>query len=61
MNTSALLTAISGQWDARIVPQLIDYIRIPAKSPHFGQRWEADGHIERVIGLAEAWVSKQRG
>jgi hypothetical protein len=33
MNTSALLTAISGQWDARIVPQLIDYIRIPAKSP----------------------------
>ena len=54
MNHSTLLSAIRGQWDADIVPQLTDYIRIPAKSPHFDPQWERHGHIERVIGLAHA-------
>ena len=59
MNAEHILTAISSQWDAEIVPQLTEYIRIPAKSPHFDPRWEANGHIERAIGLAQAWVAKQ--
>ena len=59
MNATTLLSAISAQWDDDIVPQLIDYMRIPAKSPHFDPQWEANGHIERVIRLAEAWVKKQ--
>jgi acetylornithine deacetylase/succinyl-diaminopimelate desuccinylase-like protein len=59
MDASALVSAISTQWDAEIVPQLTDYIRVPAKSPHFDARWEAHGHIERVVRLAEAWVKRQ--
>jgi acetylornithine deacetylase/succinyl-diaminopimelate desuccinylase-like protein len=59
MNATTLLSTISSQWDAEIVPQLTDYIRIPAKSPHFDPAWAANGHIERVIRLAEAWVKKQ--
>ena len=59
MNTTTLLSSLSAQWDAEIVPQLTDYVRIPAKSPHFDPQWEAHGHIERVIRLAEAWVRKQ--
>jgi len=59
MNPTTLLSAISKQWDAEIVPQLTDYVRIPAKSPHFDPQWEPNGHIERVICLAEAWVRKQ--
>jgi acetylornithine deacetylase/succinyl-diaminopimelate desuccinylase-like protein len=59
LNPSTLLSAISTQWDVEIVPQLTDYVRIPAKSPHFDPQWEAHGHIERVIQLAEAWVKKQ--
>lgn len=59
MNHSTLLSAIRAQWDTDIVPQLTDYIRIPAKSPHFDPQWESHGHIERVIGLAHAWVRKQ--
>jgi acetylornithine deacetylase/succinyl-diaminopimelate desuccinylase-like protein len=58
MNTK-LLSSVSTQWDAEIVPQLTDYVRIPAKSPHFDPQWEANGHIERVIRLAEGWVKKQ--
>jgi acetylornithine deacetylase/succinyl-diaminopimelate desuccinylase-like protein len=59
VNPTTLLAAISNQWDTDIVPQLTDYVRIPAKSPHFDSQWEANGHIERVIRLAEAWVKKQ--
>jgi acetylornithine deacetylase/succinyl-diaminopimelate desuccinylase-like protein len=59
MNTMTLLSSVSTQWDASIVPQLTDYVRIPAKSPHFDPQWEANGHIERVIRLADAWVKKQ--
>jgi acetylornithine deacetylase/succinyl-diaminopimelate desuccinylase-like protein len=47
------------QWDDEIVPRLTDYIRIPAKSPHFDPAWKAHGHIERVVGLAEAWARAQ--
>ena len=59
MNANALAAAIARHWDQEIVPQLVDYIRIPAKSPHFDPQWKANGHIERVIGLAEAWVRRQ--
>ncbi|MGH8712859.1 MAG: M20/M25/M40 family metallo-hydrolase, partial [Casimicrobiaceae bacterium] len=59
MNHATLLSAICAQWDKDIVPQLTDYVRIPAKSPHFDPHWQAHGHIERVIRLAQAWVRKQ--
>jgi acetylornithine deacetylase/succinyl-diaminopimelate desuccinylase-like protein len=59
VNPTTLVTGIALQWDQDIVPQLTDYIRIPAKSPHFDPEWAAHGHIERVIRLAEAWAKKQ--
>ena len=54
-----LSKTISRTWNDSIVPQLVEYIRSPAKSPHFDPQWEAHGHIERVIRLAEAWVRGQ--
>ena len=54
-----LAARIERQWDADIVPQLVDYIRIPAKSPHFDAQWAQNGHIERAIRQAEAWVRAQ--
>ena len=60
MNSPGLLSTVSAQWDDDIVAQLTEYVRIPAKSPHFDPQWKAHGHIERVIGLAQAWVKKQR-
>ncbi len=59
MNPTTLAAGIATQWDQDIVPQLTNYIRIPAKSPHFDPQWAANGHIERVIRLAEAWAQKQ--
>jgi len=59
VDSAHILSAVSTQWDTEIVPQLTEYIRIPAKSPHFDPQWQSSGHIERAIRLAEAWVSKQ--
>jgi acetylornithine deacetylase/succinyl-diaminopimelate desuccinylase-like protein len=59
MNPTTLAAGIATQWEEQIVAQLTDYIRIPAKSPHFDPQWEHSGHIERVIQLAERWAKKQ--
>ena len=50
---------IGRHWDSEIVPRLVEYIRIPAKSPHFDAAWEAHGHIERAIQLAHEWARLQ--
>lgn len=47
-------------WDEEIVPALTDYIAIPAKSPMFDADWENNGHIERVLTQAAAWVESRR-
>ncbi len=46
-------------WDEAIVPALIDYISIPAKSPLFDADWQSHGHIDRVIRDAAQWVERQ--
>jgi hypothetical protein len=43
---------IDRHWDDEIVPQLIDYIRIPAKSPHFDPDWKKHGHIDAAVEQA---------
>ena len=60
MPAADLATAIASHWDDDIVAQLTDYVRIPAKSPHFDPDWKKNGHIDRVIALAEAWVRRQK-
>ncbi len=59
MDTANARRHIDTLWDTEIVRQLTDYIRIPAKSPHFDPQWEASGHIERVVQLAFAWARAQ--
>jgi hypothetical protein len=34
---------VSGLWDEEIVPQLVEYIRIPNKSPMFDPDWVEHG------------------
>jgi acetylornithine deacetylase/succinyl-diaminopimelate desuccinylase-like protein len=50
---------ISLKWDDDIVPKLVDYIRIPCKSPHFDVDWAANGHIDAAVALAEHWSRAQ--
>jgi acetylornithine deacetylase/succinyl-diaminopimelate desuccinylase-like protein len=57
---TAFEARIDRQWNDEIVPQLIDYIRIPAKSPHFDPQWREHGHIEAAVEQARRWVESQR-
>jgi acetylornithine deacetylase/succinyl-diaminopimelate desuccinylase-like protein len=59
LDSSALAAFVSRKWDEEIVPRLIDYIRIPCKSPHFDPDWAAHGHLEAAVRLAEAWCRAQ--
>jgi acetylornithine deacetylase/succinyl-diaminopimelate desuccinylase-like protein len=52
------MTQIAKFWDEAIVPALVDYIRIPAKSPHFDKEWARHGHIEAAVKLAADWCRK---
>ena len=52
------MSRIAGFWDEAIVPALVEYIRIPAKSPHFDADWEKNGHIDAAVALAAEWCRK---
>src|SRR5574341_538537 len=49
------MTRIARFWDEAIVPALVEYIRIPAKSPHFDKDWAQHGYIEAAVTLAADW------
>jgi acetylornithine deacetylase/succinyl-diaminopimelate desuccinylase-like protein len=52
------MSRIAQFWDDAIVPALVEYIKIPAKSPHFDKAWEKNGHIDAAVKLAEGWCRK---
>ena len=52
------MTPIAKFWDEEIVPALVDYIRIPAKSPHFDPDWARHGHVEAAVKLAADWCRR---
>lgn len=46
-------------WDDEIVPRLIEYIRIPNKSPAFEPDWAALGHMEKAVELLAGWAREK--
>ena len=60
LNAALAQSQVTRQWDDVIVPQLKDYIAIPAKSPSFDPDWAQHGHIDTVMRNAAAWVESQK-
>lgn len=50
---------VNRQWDEEIVPKLIDYIRIPNKSPSFDPDWQQHGYMEEAVTLVEDWCKSR--
>ena len=46
-------------WGDSIVPELVEYIKIPAKSPHFDADWEKNGYIEDAVQQIFGWCKAQ--
>ena len=59
MDHKKLLPFVSDVWDKDIVPQLVDYIRIPCKSPAFDKEWAAAGHMQKAVDLIAGWCKAQ--
>ena len=57
---AALAAHAERAWDERIVPALVDYIAVPAKSPMFDADWARHGYLERVVRDAAAWVEGRK-
>ncbi|HKN78080.1 MAG TPA: M20 family metallopeptidase [Lysobacter sp.] len=50
---------VEGKWDDDIVPRLVEYIRIPNKSPMFDADWVKNGYMDDAVKLMEAWAKAQ--
>ncbi|WP_242110858.1 M20 family metallopeptidase [Luteimonas aquatica] len=50
---------VSEKWDDDIVPQLVEYIRIPNKSPMFDSDWVEHGYMDDAVKLMESWARAQ--
>ncbi|NYF20182.1 acetylornithine deacetylase/succinyl-diaminopimelate desuccinylase-like protein [Xanthomonas sp. JAI131] len=59
MDSAKIDRFLSEKWDDDIVPQLVDYIRIPNKSPMFDADWVANGYMDDAVRLMERWARAQ--
>lgn len=55
-----LKTFIDHAWDASIIPALIEYIKIPNKSPAFDADWKKHGHMDKAVQLMVDWCNKHK-
>jgi hypothetical protein len=60
MDTSRTDRLVSEAWDGDIVPQLVEYIRIPNKSPMFDADWQKHGHMDAATDMLADWARKQQ-
>jgi acetylornithine deacetylase/succinyl-diaminopimelate desuccinylase-like protein len=43
-------------WGDEVIPTLVEYIRIPNKSPSFDPDWVAHGYMDEAVALFERWA-----
>jgi acetylornithine deacetylase/succinyl-diaminopimelate desuccinylase-like protein len=51
--------SIDRLWKNSITDELVEYIRIPAKSPHFDADWEKNGYIDDAVEHIARWCREQ--
>jgi acetylornithine deacetylase/succinyl-diaminopimelate desuccinylase-like protein len=55
LDVSSARRFIEETWDRSIVPTLVEYVKIPNKSPAFDCDWKRNGHMDRAVELIAAW------
>jgi len=56
MDHKKLASYIGTLWDDAVIPTLVDYIRIPNKSPAFDPDWARHGYMRDAVSLFEHWA-----
>ena len=59
MDTAKTERFVADTWDGDIVPQLVEYIRIPNKSPMFDAKWRENGYMDDAVKLLAGWAKAQ--
>ncbi len=59
MDTTKVFKFVDEVWEKDLVPQLVDYIRIPCKSPDFDPEWKEAGHMQRAVEMIREWCERQ--
>ncbi len=56
MKTEQIETFCEQVWETSIIPELVDYIRVPNKSPMFDPDWEQHGYMEQIVQQFVNWA-----
>lgn len=59
MQLDQATTTIDKLWQESITDELVEYVRIPAKSPHFDPDWQKNGYIDEAIEHIARWCREQ--
>jgi acetylornithine deacetylase/succinyl-diaminopimelate desuccinylase-like protein len=54
-----LQSHVHQNWGDAIVPSLVDYIRIPNKSPAYDADWAKHGYMSDAVRLMETWARER--
>ena len=60
MNLADLKHFTDRKWDEDLLPRLVDYVKVPAKSPGFDASWAAHGYLQGVVQSAYLWSAAQK-
>ncbi|HVV32710.1 MAG TPA: M20/M25/M40 family metallo-hydrolase [Vitreimonas sp.] len=58
LNQAKLSGFVDRIWTDEVVPTLVEYIKIPNKSPSFEPNWQRLGHMDRAVDLFVSWAQK---
>ncbi|KAA3634669.1 MAG: M20/M25/M40 family metallo-hydrolase [Proteobacteria bacterium] len=58
MNHQRTQAFVDALWRDSILPTIVEYIRIPAKSPLFDAAWETHGYIDDAVTLMRDWYAQ---
>ena len=60
MDTARAQTFCDARWREEITDELVEYIRIPNKSPHFDPEWAEHGYMDQAVDHMVAWCERHR-
>lgn len=56
LDVQKLKSHVHSSWHDAIIPSLVEYIRIPNKSPAYDAQWVEHGYMDAAVKLMEAWA-----
>ena len=59
LDSAKLQKFVDQSWGDEIVPTLVEYIKIPNKSPLFDPDWAAHGHMDQAVAMFERWAREK--